>query len=150
LPLRGGPVRIAFLAALLPILIIGAVFLAMLNAERAAALERMTERAANTAGTAIRQYVREELGRLQGLAVSSAIDRHDGDGSLRDAAAPGHVALRLERRRPALHDDGAARESAAGVTRNPFSLGRRDSTHPGISIPRLSSSGLTRGCPVEE
>lgn len=74
LPLKGRPVRIAFLAALLPILIIGAVFMAMLNAERTATLERMTERAASTAGTAIRQYVGEELGRLQGLAVSSAID----------------------------------------------------------------------------
>lgn len=77
LPWRGGPVRIAVVAALLPILLLGAVFLAMLNVERVATLSRASEHAASTAGTAIRRYIGEEVGRLEGLAVSAAIDRGD-------------------------------------------------------------------------
>jgi two-component sensor histidine kinase len=77
LSLRSRPVRIALIATLLPIALLGAVFLAMLDAERRTALDHATGRAASAAGMATRQYIGEEIGRLEGLAVSSAIDRQD-------------------------------------------------------------------------
>jgi hypothetical protein len=50
------------IATLLPIALLGAVFLAMLDAERRTALDHATGRAASVAGMATRQYIGEELG----------------------------------------------------------------------------------------
>jgi hypothetical protein len=68
------PLKLVLVAALLPLVLLGAAFLRMLTAERTAAFEEMLERSAVAAGMAIRLYVGEEIGRLEGLAASSALD----------------------------------------------------------------------------
>ena len=66
-------------------MLLGAAFLRMLSAERTAALEQMLERSAVAAEMAIRLYVGEEPGRLEGLAASSALDAADWAAFQREA-----------------------------------------------------------------
>ena len=79
------PVRLVLVAALLPLVLLGAAFLRMLSTERSVALEQMLERSAVAAEMAIRLYVREEIGRLEGLASSSALDTADWAAFQREA-----------------------------------------------------------------